>query len=82
MCILSLLVNNSKALHPDLVFFCVHNRDEDPNRPASDPVISDGFWGGKDLKAGGTWFGFNPYTGELHSQGKLSTETTFFSIHG
>jgi hypothetical protein len=36
------------------------NRDEDPGRPSAPPAeIEPGIWAGRDLRAGGTWLGFN-----------------------
>jgi uncharacterized protein with NRDE domain len=36
------------------------NRDEDPARPSAPPAeIEPGIWAGRDLRAGGTWLGWN-----------------------
>src|SRR5690554_6136973 len=49
------------ADHPDYQLILVGNRDEFFQRPsASLHLWSEGFYAGKDLKAGGTWLGFHP----------------------
>lgn len=47
--------------HPEYKLILVGNRDEFFQRPsASLHLWSEGFYAGKDLKAGGTWLGFHP----------------------
>lgn len=47
--------------HPGYQLILVGNRDEFFDRPSSSlHVWPGGFYGGKDLKGGGTWMGFHP----------------------
>src|SRR5690606_28363733 len=47
--------------HPAYRLILVGNRDEFFNRPTSSLHLwREGFYGGKDLKGGGTWMGFHP----------------------
>ena len=57
MCLISFDWGN----HPEYQLILVANRDEFFNRPtASLQLWPSGFYGGKDLKGGGTWMGFHP----------------------
>jgi len=57
MCLLAFNWNN----HPEYKFILVANRDEFFERPtASIQLWEEGFYAGKDLKAGGTWLGLHP----------------------
>ncbi|MCL6260651.1 NRDE family protein [Aquiflexum sp. TKW24L] len=65
MCLLAFNWNN----HPEYKFILVANRDEFFERPtASIHLWEQGFYAGKDLKAGGTWLG-------LHPNGRFATLT-------
>ena len=47
--------------HPEYQLILVGNRDEFFHRPTSSLQLwPGGFYGGKDLKSGGTWLGFHP----------------------
>ncbi|MEX2566468.1 MAG: NRDE family protein [Cyclobacteriaceae bacterium] len=57
--------------HPEYKLILVANRDEYYERPtASLHQWEEGFYAGKDLKAGGTWMGFHP-------SGKFAALTNF-----
>ncbi len=56
MCVLALFLDEIPG-HPLVV---AANRDESPRRPSAPPGrLEAGIWGGKDLRAGGTWLGIN-----------------------
>lgn len=59
------------ANHPVYQLILVGNRDEFFNRPTSALHLwPSGFYGGKDLKGGGTWMGF-------HKNGKFASLTNY-----
>ena len=60
MCIMTVLYQRV----PDFPIVIAANRDEFYDRPACEPqLLQDApkIWGGRDLRAGGTWLGFNEY---------------------
>jgi uncharacterized protein with NRDE domain len=67
MCLLAFNWNN----HPEYKLILVANRDEFFERP-SEPLQEweSGFYGGKDLQAGGTWLG-------MHPNGRFAAITNF-----
>jgi uncharacterized protein with NRDE domain len=67
MCLLAFNWNN----HPEYKFILVANRDEFFERPTQSlHQWEQGFYAGKDLKAGGTWLG-------LHPNGRFATLTNY-----
>ncbi len=57
--------------HPEYRLVLVGNRDEFFQRPSSSLHLwPEGFYGGKDLKGGGTWMGFHP-------NGRFATLTNY-----
>ena len=57
MCLLAFNWNN----HPEYRMILVANRDEFFERPTESLHLWDeGFYAGKDLRAGGTWLGIHP----------------------
>ena len=67
MCLLAFNWNN----HPEYKFILVANRDEFFERPTQSLHLwEQGFYAGKDLKAGGTWLG-------LHPNGRFATLTNY-----
>ncbi|MCH7399950.1 NRDE family protein [Belliella sp. DSM 107340] len=57
MCLITFSWNN----HPDYKLILVGNRDEFFERPSESlHKWQEGFYAGKDLRAGGTWLGMNP----------------------
>jgi uncharacterized protein with NRDE domain len=67
MCLLAFNWNN----HTEYKFILVANRDEFFERPTQSlHHWKEGFYGGKDLKAGGTWLG-------LHPNGRFATLTNY-----
>ena len=70
MCLLAFNWNN----HPEYKLILVANRDEFFERP-SGPLQEweSGFYGGRDLRAGGTWLG-------MHPNGRFAAITNFRNL--
>jgi uncharacterized protein with NRDE domain len=69
------LVAFAWKVHPDFPLLLSANRDEFFQRPTQPLHLwKEGFYGGKDLQAGGTWMGFHP-------NGKWALLTNFRDFH-